>query len=159
MIESFCRKLEINSCHHSTEVLYQEFQLTLLRNQVGLEGQPGNKRKRKGPCECVCVCVCVCECVCVSVCLSKNISTSKGSAKPLRRVENLSIPQTKMLHPRNAEDQLLHPLQSLTENEGPPGGPVAKTPHSHCRGSGFDPWSGNQSSRTTAEDPMCRSED
>lgn len=29
MIESFCRKLEINSCHHCTEVLYQEFQLTL----------------------------------------------------------------------------------------------------------------------------------
>ena len=24
-----------------------------------------------------------------------------------------------------------------------PGGPVAKTPHSQCRGSGFDPWSGN----------------
>ena len=25
-----------------------------------------------------------------------------------------------------------------------PGGTVAKTPHSQCRGSGFDPWSGNQ---------------
>ena len=24
-----------------------------------------------------------------------------------------------------------------------PGGPVAKTPHSQCRGPGFDPWSGN----------------
>ena len=23
-----------------------------------------------------------------------------------------------------------------------PGGPVAKTPHSQCRGLGFDPWSG-----------------
>ena len=23
------------------------------------------------------------------------------------------------------------------------GGPLAKTPHSHCRGPGFDPWSGN----------------
>ena len=23
-----------------------------------------------------------------------------------------------------------------------PGGPVVKTPHSHCRGHGFDPWSG-----------------
>ena len=23
------------------------------------------------------------------------------------------------------------------------GGPVAKTPHSQCRGSGFDSWSGN----------------
>ena len=32
--------------------------------------------------------------------------------------------------------------------EGPeswdfPGGPVVKTPHSQCRGPGFDPWSGN----------------
>ena len=24
-----------------------------------------------------------------------------------------------------------------------PGGPVVKTPHSHFRGPGFDPWSGN----------------
>ena len=24
-----------------------------------------------------------------------------------------------------------------------PGGPVAKTTHSQCRGPGFDPWSGN----------------
>ena len=24
-----------------------------------------------------------------------------------------------------------------------PGGPAAKTPHSQCRGPGFDPWSGN----------------
>ena len=24
-----------------------------------------------------------------------------------------------------------------------PGGPVGKTPHSQCRGSGFNPWSGN----------------
>ena len=24
-----------------------------------------------------------------------------------------------------------------------PGGPVVKTPHSQCRGLGFDPWSGN----------------
>ena len=24
-----------------------------------------------------------------------------------------------------------------------PGGPVAKTPHSQCSGTGFDPWSGN----------------
>ena len=55
MIESFCRKLEINSCHHCTEVLYQEFQLTLLCNQVGPEGQCGNNRKRKGPCVCDCV--------------------------------------------------------------------------------------------------------
>lgn len=65
MIESFCRKLEINSCHHCTEVLYQEFQLTLLCNQVGLEGQYGNNRKRKGPCVCVYVCMCVYMCVCV----------------------------------------------------------------------------------------------
>ena len=26
---------------------------------------------------------------------------------------------------------------------GFPGGPVAKTPHSQCRGLGFDPWSGS----------------
>ena len=25
-----------------------------------------------------------------------------------------------------------------------PGGPVAKTLYSQCRGSGFDPWSGNE---------------
>ena len=25
-----------------------------------------------------------------------------------------------------------------------PGGPVVRTRHSHCRGPGFDPWSGNQ---------------
>ena len=24
-----------------------------------------------------------------------------------------------------------------------PDGPVVKTPHFHCRGRGFDPWSGN----------------
>ena len=24
-----------------------------------------------------------------------------------------------------------------------PGGPVVKTPHFHCRGHRFDPWSGN----------------
>ena len=24
-----------------------------------------------------------------------------------------------------------------------PGGPVVKTPHSQCRGHGFDPWSGS----------------
>ena len=24
-----------------------------------------------------------------------------------------------------------------------PGGPVVKTPHSQCKGPGFDPWSGN----------------
>ena len=24
-----------------------------------------------------------------------------------------------------------------------PGAPVVKTPHSHCRGQGFNPWSGN----------------
>ena len=26
---------------------------------------------------------------------------------------------------------------------GFPGGPVGKTPHSQCRGPGFNPWSGN----------------
>ena len=42
------------------------------------------------------------------------------------------------------------------------GGPVAKTPRSQCRGSGFDPWSGNwipnavtKSSHAVAEDPAC----
>ena len=34
-------------------------------------------------------------------------------------------------------------LTVLTVNKGIPGGPVVKTPHFHCRGRGFDPWSGN----------------
>ena len=43
-----------------------------------------------------------------------------------------------------------------------PGGPVAKTPRSQCRGPGFDPWSGNKilhaaskSSHATTEDPSA----
>ena len=46
-----------------------------------------------------------------------------------------------------------------------PGGPVAKTLHSQCRGPGFNPWSGNwilhtatKQSHATAEDPTCRRE-
>ena len=37
-------------------------------------------------------------------------------------------------------------ISEKTENrwEGFPGGPVAKTPSSQCRGPGFDPWSGNK---------------
>ena len=30
-----------------------------------------------------------------------------------------------------------------TNNRNFPGGPVGKTPHSQCRGTGFDPWWGN----------------
>ena len=30
-----------------------------------------------------------------------------------------------------------------TQNRDLPGGPVAKTLHSQCRGPGFSPWSGN----------------
>ena len=47
-----------------------------------------------------------------------------------------------------------------------PGGPVAKTPGSQCRGPGFQPWSGNQiphaaakSLRAAAKDPESRNED
>ena len=35
--------------------------------------------------------------------------------------------------------------------EGLTGGPVAKTPHSQCRGPGFDLWSGNQSLHATTK--------
>ena len=37
-------------------------------------------------------------------------------------------------------------LCRVTEKKAPrdfPGGPVAKTPRSQCRGPAFDPWSGN----------------
>ena len=37
--------------------------------------------------------------------------------------------------------ELVLPLLGLFRDL--PGGPVAKTPHSRCRGPGFDPWSGN----------------
>ena len=36
-----------------------------------------------------------------------------------------------------------------------PGGPVAKTLRSQCRGLRFDPWSGNKISHATAKDPVC----
>ena len=32
-----------------------------------------------------------------------------------------------------------------------PAGSVAKTPHSQCRGSGFNPWLGNWTSHTTTK--------
>ena len=47
-----------------------------------------------------------------------------------------------------------------------PGGPVAKTPHSQCRGPGFEPWLENwiplaatKNSHTTIKDPAGHSED
>ena len=36
-----------------------------------------------------------------------------------------------------------------------PGGPVAKTPSSWCRGPGFNPRSGNQFPHATIKDPAC----
>ena len=36
-----------------------------------------------------------------------------------------------------------------------PGGPVAKTPYSQCRGPEFDPWSGNKITHATDKDPAC----
>ena len=47
-----------------------------------------------------------------------------------------------------------------------PGGPVAKSTHSQCKGPGFHPWSGNEtphaatkSSHTTTKDLACCNED
>ena len=47
-------------------------------------------------------------------------------------------------------------------NQGFPGGPVAKIPHSQCKGPGSHPWSGNEMPCTTAKslrvatkDPSC----
>ena len=40
-----------------------------------------------------------------------------------------------------------------------PGGPVAKTPLSPCRGHGFNHWSGNQIPRAAAEVATCRNLD
>ena len=34
-------------------------------------------------------------------------------------------------------------LQKIVCSEDFPGSPVVKTPRFHCRGHGFDPWSGN----------------
>ena len=36
-----------------------------------------------------------------------------------------------------------------------PGGPVARTPCSQCRGPGLDPWSGNYIPHTATKDPTC----
>ena len=40
------------------------------------------------------------------------------------------------------------PGKCLDGKDGNSWGPVVKTPHSHCRRHGFNPWSGNQ-------DPTC----
>ena len=36
-----------------------------------------------------------------------------------------------------------------------PGGPAIKTPSSYCRGSRFDPWSGNYTVYAATKGPMC----
>ena len=38
---------------------------------------------------------------------------------------------------------VIREMQIKTTMRDFPGGPVAKTPHSQCRGPGFNPWSGN----------------
>ena len=43
------------------------------------------------------------------------------------------------------------PSQELTCNGDFPGGPMAKTVNSQCRGPGFDPWSGNQIPHATTK--------
>ena len=40
-----------------------------------------------------------------------------------------------------------------------PGGPVAKSPGSQCRGPGFDPWSGNWIPYATAESSQVATKD
>ena len=53
---------------------------------------------------------------------------------------------------RNADSQALsRTTESNLNFRVFPSGPVAKTPHSQCRGPGFDPWSGNQSPRATGK--------
>lgn len=48
-----------------------------------------------------------------------------------------------ILSPRIVHEKNVYPL-SLKKNDGDfPGGPVARNPHSQCRGLGFDPWPGN----------------
>ena len=37
-----------------------------------------------------------------------------------------------------------------------PGGPVAKTPRSQCRGPGFDAWSGNWIPHAATKDLACQ---
>ena len=41
---------------------------------------------------------------------------------------------------------------SIKNNGDFPGGPVAKTPCSRCRGPGFDPWSGNWTPHAPTKD-------
>ena len=40
-----------------------------------------------------------------------------------------------------------------------PGGPVAKTPCSQCRGPGFNPWLGNSIQHAATKDSASRNED
>ena len=40
-----------------------------------------------------------------------------------------------------------------------PGGPVTKTPHSHCRGPGFKPWPGSYILHDATKNPACHNED
>ena len=50
---------------------------------------------------------------------------------------------------RNCQIKIVETKTTLTEMKNSadgwdfPGGPVAKTLHSQCRGPGFNPWSGN----------------
>lgn len=39
-----------------------------------------------------------------------------------------------------------------------PGGPVTKTPHSHCRGPRFKPWPGSYILYDATKNPACRNE-
>ena len=57
-------------------------------------------------------------------------------------------PQNSARDSRNLESEFLHSMiPELLNQESTggtfPGGPVAKTPSSQCRGPWFDPWSGN----------------
>ena len=69
-------------------------------------------------------------------------------------------PQPELTHRRVARNQTRHRLprtlcfisilSQLKESRDFPADSVAKTPCSQCRGPGFDPWSGNQIPRATA---------
>ena len=48
---------------------------------------------------------------------------------------------------------------SQKEDSNFPGGPVAKTLHSQCRGPGFDPWSGDKIPHVTTKDLTYCKED
>ena len=52
-----------------------------------------------------------------------------------------------------------HSLTEHTRTRDFPGGPVAKTPRSQCRGPRFNPWSGNETYHTTTKEPPCCNED